>query len=211
MIRPAALRSIANVLFEKAEKLGRTKRIVIFLATFLILGGAFFYFGYMPKSEAIDRLEGSVADLEQQVRLAEIRAKKIDEIRKDFTRTEKKLQEAMKLLPDKREIPSLLKSISQKGIESNLDFILFMPGKERSRDFYMEIPVTIEVKGEFREAARFFDEVRRMERIVNIRNIAMKPEKEMATELVTQCNALTYRFKVKADIEAEKKQKKKKK
>ncbi len=210
MIRPAALRSITITLFEKAEKLGQTKRIVVFVATLLMLSGAFFYFGYLPKSEAIDRLNSSVGDLEQQVRLAKIRAKRIDQIREDFAETEEKLKEAMKLLPDKREIPSLLKSISQKGIESNLDFILFMPGKERSRDFYMEIPVTIEVRGEYREVARFFDEVRRMERIVNIQNIAMKPEKDMATELVTQCNALTYRFKVQEDIEKEKKQKKKK-
>jgi type IV pilus assembly protein PilO len=210
MVGSAALKSVTSKLFDKAEKLGQTKRIVLYLGTLLILGGLFFYFGYMPKSEQIHQLERSVEDLDQKVRLAKIRAKRIDQIRLEFAQIEKKLEQAMRLLPDKREIPSLLKSITQKGIESKLDFVLFMPGAEKPQDFYMEIPVTIEVRGQFREVARFFDEVRKMERIVNIRNISMKPEKRMSTELVTQCNALTYRFKLKSDEEKEKKKKKKK-
>ncbi|MGM0428376.1 MAG: type 4a pilus biogenesis protein PilO [Thermodesulfobacteriota bacterium] len=208
MIRLTALRSVRTAVFDKAEKLSRTKRIVIFTATFLILGGAFFYFIYMPKSEEIHRVRRTVEDLDRKLTLAKVRAQRIDELREEFAQTDQALKQAMKLLPDKREIPSLLKSITQVGIDANLDFILFMPGEEKPRDFYMEIPVAIEVKGGFREVALFFDRVRRMERIVNIQNISMKPEKELSTELVTRCNALTYRFKVKADEKEAKKKKK---
>ncbi|MFP4088466.1 MAG: type 4a pilus biogenesis protein PilO [Desulfobacteraceae bacterium] len=211
LFRSSALRSFTGVVFEKAQKLTRAKRIVIFAATLLILGGAFAYFIHMPKSAKIHRFDQSVADLERQLKLAKIRAQRIDRLRAEFRETEEQLQQAMKLLPDKQEIPSLLKSITQVGIDSNLDFVLFMPGDEKPRDFYMEIPVAIEVKGEYREVALFFDKVRQMERIVNIENISMKPEKDLSTQLLTRCNALTYRFKVKADEQKEKKGKKERK
>lgn len=208
LLRSTALKSFTGAIFEKAEKLSRTKRIVIYVLTLLILGGGFAYLGYMPKSAEIQRREKSVEELEHKLKLAKIRAKRIDKLRKEFKETEEQLEQAMKLLPDKREIPSLLKGITEVGIDSNLDFVLFMPGEENPKEFYMEIPVSIEVKGDYREVALFFDKVRQMERIVNIKNISMKPEKPLSTELVTRCSALTYRFKVKAD---EKKPKKKKK
>lgn len=209
MIRSSAFRSISNALFDTAEKLGQTKRIVILLATLVVFGGAFIYFVYMPKTAEIEQVQNRVDDLERRLNLAKVRAKNIDKIRKEFAQTEAKLKEAMKLLPDKKEIPSLLKTITQKGIDSKLEFILFIPGKEQSRNFYMDIPVEIEVRGDYREVALFLDKVRQMERIVNIRNINMKPEKPLSPELVTRCTAETYRFKVKAD-EPEKKPKKKK-
>lgn len=211
MIQSTAMRSISIALLEKAEKLGQTKRMIVFVATTVLLFGGYIFLLHMPKSTEVDRLEGVVEDLNQKLRLAKIRASKIDQFRAEFARTEEKLKEALKLLPDRREIPSLLKSITQVGIDSKLDFILFKPGDEKAQNFYMEIPVAIEVKGDFREVARFFDEVRRMERVVNIQNITMKPEKELSTQLITRCNALTYRFKTKADIEKENKQKKGKK
>lgn len=210
VMRSPSLRKINSTIFDKAEKLGQTKRVVIFVATLLIFGGAFIYFGYMPKSAEIDQVRNRVHDLERKLQVAKIRAKNIDRIREEYAQTEAKLKEAMKLLPDKKEIPSLLKTITQKGIDSKLEFILFIPGKEMPRNFYMDIPVQIEVRGQYREVAHFLDRVRQMERIVNIRNISMKPEKPLSPELVTRCTAETYRFKVKAD-EAKQKQSKKKK
>ena len=108
-------------------------------------------------------------------------------------------QEALKLLPNTKEIPSLLKSITQLGTDSQLEFLLFSPQRERPQDFFMEIPVSIEVKGSYHNVAVFFDKVGQMERIVNILNVSMTPVKERATILTTRCDAVTYRFKGEAD------------
>ena len=205
ILRSKRLKNLTAFVVEKVEKISRTKRIGIFVLTILILAGCFFYLVYMPKKEDARQLQEAVENLERRLKVAKIRAQKIDEFRAEFEQTEKQLKNAMRLLPDKKEIPSLLKSITQLGIDSNLDFVLFMPGSEKPRDFYVEIPVAIEVKGEYREVARFFDKVRQMERVVNIENISMKPEKELSNRLIARCNAVTYRFKLEADEAKEKK------
>lgn len=203
-------RSAGESFFEKAGKIKRTHRILIFIGTIILFGGAFYALDYMPKTEEITITKDDVNRLEQQLRTVKIRAKSLQKFRDEYADVQKKFQEALKLLPDKREIPNLLKSISQQGLDAKLEFRYFSPQPEKSKDFYMEIPVSMEIQGEYRNVLDFFDRVGRMDRIVNILNINMKPDKPLSTKLLTRCTAITYRFKGEEDVKKEQNQKKKK-
>ena len=104
-------------------------------------------------------------------------------------------KEALKILPEKKEIPSLLITITRLGLESNLIFRSFTPGAESGKDFYASIPVSIAVTGKYHDVAVFFDKVGKMERIVNILNVNMSPKGSLSTDLNTTCKAVTYMFK----------------
>ena len=73
------------------------------------------------------------------------------------------------------------------------DFILFQPKPEVKMDFYAEIPVAINVTGDYHGVATFFESVAELNRIVNIRDINIAPEKD-STSLTTTCTAVTYKF-----------------
>ena len=77
-------------------------------------------------------------------------------------------------LPDKKEIPQLLTTISSLGKESGLNFLLFRPKPEVPKEFYAEIPVEIQVEGSYHEVASFFSRVGNLDRIVNITNVIME-------------------------------------
>ncbi len=188
-----------EAILDACEKIKRGQRILIFGGTLLLLGGCFFWFIYMPLSNEIHQSENEIADLKQKVHLAKTRAKKLAEFKEKEAQMDKEFRKALNLLPNKREIPSLLADISQVGVNSRLQFRLFSPGKEELKDFYVEIPVSIEVSGKYRDLALFFDKVRKMERIVNIVNISITPKEELSTNLITKCKAVTYRFKTEAD------------
>ena len=66
---------------------------------------------------------------------------------------------AMKALPEKEEIPSLLTSISRSGQDVGLEFLLFEPKNEVRKEFYAEIPVAMHVIGGYHDLAIFFDKV----------------------------------------------------
>ena len=103
----------------------------------------------------------------------------------------------MKALPEKKEIPNLLASISSSGQDSGLEFALFEPKPENNKDFYAEIPVAVKVSGSYHNVASFFDKVSRLPRIVNIDNISITAQKQTKKEglsLSTSCTAITYRF-----------------
>jgi type IV pilus assembly protein PilO len=114
---------------------------------------------------------------------------------------------AMKKLPEKEEIPSLLTSISDSGQQVGLDFLLFEPKPERAKEFYAEIPVAMSIMADYHNLAIFFDQVARLSRIVNIRDIRIGHTKSKdSNELSTRCTAVTYKF-----IETPPKKKSKKK
>jgi type IV pilus assembly protein PilO len=186
-------------LFEKVEKIKMPIRIAIFLGTLVLLAGLFFYFIYLPKSEEIAKTQGDIVKLQQKLNQAIARAKDLKKFETEYAEVDAQFQEALNLLPNTKEIPSLLKSITQLGTDSQLEFLLFSPQRERAQDFFMEIPVSIEVSGTYHNVAIFFDKVGQMERIVNILNVSMTPQKDRSTTLTTRCDAVTYRFKGETD------------
>ena len=196
--------------FEKAEKLKMIHRILILTGTVVLLAGLFVWLVYYPKSKEISGLENEIAQLDQKINQAKIKARDLAKLEAQHAEVEAQFQEALKLLPNKREIPTLLKTITQLGNDANLEFRFFSPKREKPRDFYIEIPVSMEVSGTYHNVATFFDKVGRMERIVNILDVSMKPVKERSTTLTTTCDAVTYRFKREAD-ETDQKDKKKQK
>ena len=116
---------------------------------------------------------------------------------------------AMQKLPEKEEIPSLLTSISDSGQQVGLDFLLFEPKSEKRKEFYAEIPVAMNIKADYHNLAIFFDQVARLSRIVNIRDIQIGHAKGKDTvELNAKCTAVTYKF---VEAPPKKKSKKKKK
>ena len=197
--------------FEQVEKIKMPVRIGIFCGTILLLVGAFVYFLYLPKLEEINKTEEEIAQLEMKLNQAKVRAKRLDALEKEHAQVNAQYTEALKLLPDSKEIPSLLTTLSRLGSEASLDIRHVKLQQDRPKDFYMEIPVSLEVSGPYHNVAVFFDKVGRMERIVNILNVSMRPIQAGSTELITTCDAVTYRFKGETDVtETETKKKKKK-
>lgn len=184
----------ASLLIEKIEKVKMIYRVLILAGTLALLGGIFVWQFYIPKTEQIARTSIEITGLKQQINQAKIKSRNLAKFEAEEAQAEAQFQEALELLPKKREIPSLLRSVSQLGIDSNLEFRLFSPRVEMLRGFYIEIPVSIQVKGNYHDVAVFFDKVGRMKRIVNIIDVSMRPIGDSG-ELNTQCTAVTYRFK----------------
>jgi type IV pilus assembly protein PilO len=125
-----------------------------------------------------------------------------------MTRLEEAFYLATRALPDKKEIPSLLKSVSRAGSSAGLNFVLFQPEPEVNRDFYREIPLSMKVEGNYHQIADFFFQVSRLNRIVNIRNISLRRNKAASGVIDMDCSAVTYMF---VEIDQNAKQNKKKK
>ena len=131
--------------------------------------------------------------LEARLATAKAKANRLKYYQDKLKDAELEFKIVMKKLPEKKEIPALLSSVSQSGRDAGLEFLLFQPEPEQNKDFYAEIPVSIKVTGNYHTVALFFDKVARLSRIVNIDNIKMTSTKGN-TNLITSCKAVTYRF-----------------
>jgi type IV pilus assembly protein PilO len=190
---------VPTIPWHKLGKLSRAHKIIISVAILGALWGCFVWFFYMPQTEKITRLNQDLKSAQDKlVRLKDVE-QNLRAFKKQFKETEEKFKEALKLLPDKEEIPTLLTSISNLGAQSGLEFILFQPQKDVPRNFYAEIPLKLEVTGPYHNVATFFDQVSRLSRIVNIGDVTMTEMKAAKTQadtviLKTACTATTYKF-----------------
>jgi type IV pilus assembly protein PilO len=202
---------ITEPFFEAMDKIGKLSklyRLLISLGIIFLFAGPIVYFLYIPKWEKEKELNAKYEELEHKLDRFKAKARKLRALRKQFKDAENEFKIVMKALPEKKEIPNLLENISSSGQHSGLEFTLFEPKPENNKDFYAEIPVSINVSGSYHNVAMFFDKVSRLPRIVNIDNISITTQKntKKGLSLATSCTAVTYRF-----IENKSKKKKKKK
>jgi type IV pilus assembly protein PilO len=197
-----------NVYFDKVSKLKMVHRVLIFAGTVVLLLGLFIYLIYLPKTGEITEIKSEKDRLDKEIRLAKRRTKNLKKLEADLTTVGGDLKSALTLLPTTSEIPKLLKSITKLGNDSDLEFLLFSPEKQVSQEFYVEIPVSMEVRGSYHNVATFFDKVGKLDRIVNVVNVNMTPLKAYSTYLKTTCKAVTYRFKEIKEAEGAPKKKK---
>ncbi|MFH1977236.1 MAG: type 4a pilus biogenesis protein PilO [Pseudomonadota bacterium] len=194
MEKPDISKSIAPI-FEKLEKLSKMKRFLLFGGIIVVIVAACVYFVFLPKIQQYQKLSSEYSDLDKKLAAAKKTAKELPKLKEEFNKAEIQLKIVMKALPESKEIPSLLESISLSGQEAGLEFILFQPGSERNKSFYAEIPVSMQISGKYHNVAVFFDKVARLPRIVNIQDIVMRVDKSKKdNDLITTCTAVTYKF-----------------
>jgi type IV pilus assembly protein PilO len=197
--------------FEKVEKLSKLQRLLISSVFFLLVAGIFIYFSFWPKFEKISSLDKQLKETEKKLLRAKRNAADLKKFQAKMKEAEAQFKLAMKKLPEKEEIPSLLTSISDSGQQVGLEFLLFQPKSEKKREFYAEIPVAMSIKGDYHNLALFFDQVARLSRIVNIRNIKMSRAGGKSSNLLnTKCTAVTYKFVEKPPKKKSKKKKRRK-
>lgn len=185
-----------NELLDKLLEQSKARKVAILAGTILLVFALYYSFVHSPRSDEIAKLKDSVeiARNEKQVKLA--KAANMPRLQAELKAMEIKLNEAMAQLPDRKEIPDLLATLSSKASEAGLDILLFRPRAENFQEFYAEIPVDIVVKGGFSSAVTFFDEVSKLNRIVNIDNIDFKNAKVSGEQVSLDISnlATTYRF-----------------
>ncbi|MBU2489373.1 MAG: type 4a pilus biogenesis protein PilO [Proteobacteria bacterium] len=181
---------------DKIGQLSRVQRIAIMVVTFLLVAGAFVYLSFIPKSKEIATLQQDLDNVEMELTLARTKASKLPELRVQAKKVEIEFKRASVSLPTGKEIPRLLQDISASGREAGLEFNLFQPNPEIPKQFYAEIPISIKVVGDYHQIATFFDKVSRMNRIVNIKDLTISPDRAGGgwRLLIASCTAMTYRF-----------------
>ncbi|MDY6904012.1 MAG: type 4a pilus biogenesis protein PilO [Thermodesulfobacteriota bacterium] len=179
--------------FEMVGRLSMIQRVIIVIVTFSLLIGSFTLFSYKDKFKTIKETNKKYEKVKKELDIAKKKAALLDDLQAEWDKKQEEFNLVMAALPDKKEIPSLLAEISKAGKNAGLDFYQFAPRGEVARDFYAEIPVSIKLKGSYFSIARFFKNISKMSRIVNIKNIVMNnSDKEGMLSL--DCTAVTYRF-----------------
>ena len=169
---------------EKILKLPNSQKIALLAFIFVLLGAGFFYGLLQPKMKVLQGLQQRQADLSKQIQENKRIADNLPKFKKEFEQLKIDLDSALTELPNQKEIPSLLTSITSKGKDAGLDFLIFRPKPEEPKDFYSAVPVDISVYGSFHNVANFFVAVSSLPRIVNMTNVTFSDIRNVGGRMV---------------------------
>lgn len=189
----APIKEKLNPFFEKVGALTKIQRLAVCIGAFALIGGAYYYFVYMPKHEELKKVKQTYQAQKKKLANYKSQAAQLLKWEKKMAATQAEFNQAMQALPDKREIPSLLTGISKSGSDAGLAFHLFKPESEKNKTFYKEIPVSIKVVGRYHQLTDFFFQIIQLNRIVNINNVQVTSKKG-GKGLEMSCKAVTYMF-----------------
>jgi type IV pilus assembly protein PilO len=190
------------------------KIIMVIFAVIIILPVVTFYFLYFTaQTQEIKKLESKTTKLRKEIAGAKARAAKLDEHLAEMEETQRLFAEASVLLPQKKEIPSLLTNISALGTNSGLTMARFKPGGEKKKEFYATIPVSLKISGPYHNIGTFLYEVSKLDRIISATNISLGGAKKRRGELILNSNVklITYRFLEESEMKPKKAKGKKRK
>jgi type IV pilus assembly protein PilO len=110
---------------------------------------------------------------------------------------ETQLRRTVQQLPTEKEIPTLLKRVAGLGQEADLRVALFKPGTPVAKEFYTEVPVHLKVMGTYHSLGLLFEQLGRLERIVNVADLTIREatkEQRTGDTIQAEFGVVTYTY-----------------
>lgn len=190
------------------ENLSRFKRILLIILPSLAIAAIFATMYVMPAFEEVIKLETEVNSQNAEINLLKIHSAKLPTLIAENEKLQKRLNELQMRLPEEKEVSGLLRQVSALGVKAGLEVALWKPKAKVvhvSKEVY-EIPVEVQMRGNYHNFGEFFSNLTKLDRIVNLNDINMKIAdakiKKGATGLNVNFTSVTYSL----ISEAEKKQ-----
>jgi type IV pilus assembly protein PilO len=207
-------------MFEQILNLPPRQRFLIYGGGAVLIVILYVFLFHIPRSAEIVKKQERRLSLEKERTKLQASLKDREKTSADALQIEGRFNEVKAQLPEQKEIPELLRQVSNLGRDSGLEVTLFRQKPEILHDLYAEVPVEMAVRGGYHQIALFFDKVRHLDRIVNVSDISVKNPQPVDGQMYVEASffATTYRFlseeereriaKEKADAEKKKKGKK---
>jgi type IV pilus assembly protein PilO len=130
------------------------------------------------KGTELQGLERQEADLRQEFETKEGRAANLEPLKLQLAQMEQQLQQMLRQLPSKTEMPDLIVDISQTALATGLTSELFQPGPETPKEFYAEKPISLRMVGTYHQFGAFVSGVASLPRVVilTMHDIALRPK-----------------------------------
>lgn len=148
-------------------------KIFFMILLFVVIQGLAYY---LDITKQRDVLEGERKKETTHLATIEEKQKKaanLEPLKLQMKEMQQSFGDMLKQLPSKTEVAGLLVDISQTGLAAGLEFQLFKPSGEVRSEYYAELPIEINVLGNYHEFGEFISGIAALPRIVTAHEISI--------------------------------------
>ena len=119
-----------------------------------------------PKGAELEGLEAEEVTLRNDFEKKQGEAANLEPLKQQLALMEQQLQQMLRQLPSKTEMPALIVDISQTALATGITNELFQPGDETQLEFYVEKPIELKMVGTYHQFGAFVSGVASLPRVV---------------------------------------------
>lgn len=168
-------------------------RIIVWVLMFMTVIGLGYYVHLKDIILALERGKIQQAEFRQQYQKKAVIAANTDAFREQVAAMEKSFGALLEKFPSDSEVPALLEDITNTGLASGVKFDAIKLQSEQYADFYIELPMEIQLRGGYHELGSFVSEVAQLSRFVTLHDFEIKPA-QTGGLLAATLMAKTYRY-----------------
>ena len=171
---------------------------LIIISALIVFG--FYWFAVKDSKLSYQREVAKEPSLKQQYQSKSFQAANLDAFKEQLVKMEEDFGVLLNQLPDETEIPGLLDDISTTGSQSGLEIDKITPQGDVVKEFYIETPISINVRGSYHEMGNFVSSMAAISRIVTLHDFSMRgvgtrDENDSEAPLQMTIQAKTYRYR----------------
>jgi type IV pilus assembly protein PilO len=180
------------------DSLSPVKKLLVVLLVAALIPGIYWYSFYRSKAETIKRLDRDLSNKQAKLNENKAIARNLPRFKEEVEKLNLRLGKVVQELPNSREIPNLLETISNLGAINGLEVVFIKPQADKDMGFYAEVPIQIRVKGGYHDLGMYLEALSKLPRIINVGDITLGNPKvdERSGAIVLDISALatTYRY-----------------
>jgi len=179
-------------------------RVVILLCGFLLLIAAAWWFGWSNQLKELEEQKVQELSLRDDWLSKKNQSVNLEEYRRQLAEIDRSFGALLKQLPNRSEMGDLLVDINKAAQGRGLAVELFKPGSEAVKDFYAEVPITLNLAGGYHDIGAFTGDIAKLPRIVTLNDISLSSGAKDGL-LALKTTVKTFRYLDDEELSAKKK------
>ncbi len=185
---------VNDIDFEKMGVWPAPAKIFVAVLLIAVVFAATYYVWIKDLNMQLETIVKKEATLKESFRKKSFEAANLEAYRAQMVEMKTTFDSLLSRLPTDTEVPGLLEDIDTRGSESGLTINSIKLEAERAAEYYIELPISIDVEGGYHDLGGFVSGVAGMPRIVTLHDYSITRKKDSA-ELAMKISAKTYRYK----------------
>ena len=150
-----------------------TGKIGVVIAVALVLTAGLYFGVYKAIADQNVTDASSLAGKEAEIAQLKPYQNKLADLNRSVDALKQQLELQKRIVPDEQEVEGFIKMMQTEAQKSNVEIRRYTANPIVSKEFYSEAPFAIEIDGPYYSVLDFFQRVAKMERIINVNNLAM--------------------------------------
>lgn len=185
---------VNNIDFEKIGVWPLPAKIFVCILLVILVFAGVYYFKISDLNMHLEAEKAKEQNLRTTYQKKSFEAANLEAYRAQMEEMKGTFDSLLSRLPAKTEVPGLLEDIGARGRESGLIINDLAIQSDVVAEYYIEVPIKIDVKGGYHDMGGFVSGMASMPRIVTLHDFTISSEKE-SRELGMNILAKTYRYK----------------